>query len=365
LSPGLLVNGSNTVAVEIHQSGPDSSDISFDLRLIATCVTGAEPLTLPAGLVRLNARARTGNGEWSALTSADFLVGTQFAAAGNLVVSEIMFHPTDADAEFLELMNVGAQPVDLRGVQVAGAVNFTLPSTQPLLPTGGRVVLARNLAAFLAAHPGGPMPAGEYSGSLDNGGETLRLRSASSELLWEFHFQDDPPWTGGTSNSGRSLTLIRPDRRPPLDSPMSWRASAQLGGSQGGSDAMSFADWAQQFSVAGPNGDGDSDGLANLFEYALGLVPVFVDVPQWSVEIERDSTGGPVALRIIANHALAADDASLSFLASSDLGLWQTISIERVATQPLNEQLATSTWRLPLPQPTAPIFLRIGVVAAP
>jgi len=33
---GLLVSGENTIAVEVHQEGPNSSDISFDLELIAT-----------------------------------------------------------------------------------------------------------------------------------------------------------------------------------------------------------------------------------------------------------------------------------------------------------------------------------------
>ncbi|WP_066361021.1 outer membrane protein assembly factor BamB family protein [Herbidospora mongoliensis] len=33
LSPGLLQQGQNTIAVEIHQDRPDSSDVSFDLRL--------------------------------------------------------------------------------------------------------------------------------------------------------------------------------------------------------------------------------------------------------------------------------------------------------------------------------------------
>ncbi|MDQ3685769.1 MAG: fibronectin type III domain-containing protein [Acidobacteriota bacterium] len=36
ISPGLLVNGTNVLAVELHQSGGTSSDISFDLQLIGS-----------------------------------------------------------------------------------------------------------------------------------------------------------------------------------------------------------------------------------------------------------------------------------------------------------------------------------------
>lgn len=40
----LLTNGLNTVAVEIHQSGPDSSDVSFDLELTAITSSALIPL---------------------------------------------------------------------------------------------------------------------------------------------------------------------------------------------------------------------------------------------------------------------------------------------------------------------------------
>jgi hypothetical protein len=41
VSPGLLVSGLNTIAVEIHQVNPSSSDISFDLELIAMAAPAA------------------------------------------------------------------------------------------------------------------------------------------------------------------------------------------------------------------------------------------------------------------------------------------------------------------------------------
>ena len=47
LDPNLLVNGANTLAVEVHQWSPISSDISFDLQLLATSQPVAhEPPTL-------------------------------------------------------------------------------------------------------------------------------------------------------------------------------------------------------------------------------------------------------------------------------------------------------------------------------
>ena len=54
---GLLHNGVNTIAVEIHQADPGSSDVTFDLRLSATVTTGAaDPgnFTLTAAVGSLN-----------------------------------------------------------------------------------------------------------------------------------------------------------------------------------------------------------------------------------------------------------------------------------------------------------------------
>ncbi|MDG2123549.1 MAG: CotH kinase family protein, partial [Verrucomicrobiales bacterium] len=61
IDAGLLVEGTNTVAVEIHQAGRTSSDISFDLKLIGTQVTIGDAVLLDGpGEVTVAARARQG-----------------------------------------------------------------------------------------------------------------------------------------------------------------------------------------------------------------------------------------------------------------------------------------------------------------
>jgi hypothetical protein len=39
ISPSLLVNGTNVIAVEVHQADPDSSDVSFEFQLTGTVMT--------------------------------------------------------------------------------------------------------------------------------------------------------------------------------------------------------------------------------------------------------------------------------------------------------------------------------------
>lgn len=75
--PGLLVAGTNVVAVEVHQATANSGDLRFDLSLSQT---SSSSIALNDH-TRLNARLLSG-GTWSALTSADFQVTWPLATAG-------------------------------------------------------------------------------------------------------------------------------------------------------------------------------------------------------------------------------------------------------------------------------------------
>jgi tartrate-resistant acid phosphatase type 5 len=56
VNPALLLNGTNLLAVEIHQSSPSSSDISFDLRLTGTTSSAAAPAAVVAAAHPLGAK---------------------------------------------------------------------------------------------------------------------------------------------------------------------------------------------------------------------------------------------------------------------------------------------------------------------
>lgn len=74
VDPALLVEGSNTIAAEVHQLSPGSSDVSFRLSLDVTRTQTPTPLLLTgAGNKRLQVRALR-SGEWSALVDATFEV---------------------------------------------------------------------------------------------------------------------------------------------------------------------------------------------------------------------------------------------------------------------------------------------------
>ena len=107
----------------------------------------------------LKARVRAANGDWSALTEAEFL---SIQTWQDVLVTEGMYHPPDTetfrsdDLEFIELKNVGPVERDLGGLTFTNGIRFTFPRGTRL-PAGAFAVLAANAAAFTNAHPGIPL----------------------------------------------------------------------------------------------------------------------------------------------------------------------------------------------------------------
>ncbi len=172
-------------------------------------------------------------------------VGTFIVATPPLAITEIMYHPAapasgtndNDDFEFIELKNVGARSLNLLGVRFTNGLDFTFTATNAItnLGPGQYLVLARNTAAFLSRYPGVTNLAGQYSGSLDNGGERLYLEGALKEPILDFKYSD--AWYPATDGNGFSL-VIRNENAPfySWTNPASWRASAALGGSPGRAD---------------------------------------------------------------------------------------------------------------------------------
>ena len=121
----------------------------------------------------------------SAVTTVNLQVGIDPKV---VVINEIMYHPAsnnDLD-EYIELHNTGTGPMDLTGWQFTKGVDFVFPAVT--IPAGGYLVVAANVASFNAAYGSVPLIVGGWTGSLANGGETIRLQypdSSSADGLSE------------------------------------------------------------------------------------------------------------------------------------------------------------------------------------
>jgi len=365
--------GENSLAVEVHQASAVSSDISFDLILRGEIdFSAAENLTQPVLITepsRLSARAlNITTGEWSALNSAFFTIDTVPADKTNLVISEFHYHPdepttpeelavsSDRDNyEFVELLNTGAQSIDLSGVYFDSGITFDFPDNT-ILGTGARAVIVRDAAAFAARY--GALPqgviAGEYSGRLSNDGERLVLTSAGVGGLHDFTYNDQAPWPTLPDGGGRSMILFDPASNPDHADPASWRAHAQIGGAPGEADSAivpgGYLAWKNANGISNDHGDGDGDGIVNFAEYGMGTRP---RVPDSGVLPRSKSVrdGGEDFLAITFQKSLLASDVTFEVQISSDLANWIAgDAVTNVSETPDgNGETATATWRSTAP----------------
>jgi hypothetical protein len=188
-----------------------------------------------------NLRARayiSSTQKWSALNEAVYEVGS---IRNSLRITEIMYHPMDTsnpndpNTEYIELKNIGANTINLNLVKFDKGIDFTFgPNT---LTASQYILIVKNKNAFEAKYGTGKYIAGEYTGSLDNGGERIRLLDAVGTTILDFEYKDG--WRSIVDGDGYSLTIIEPTN-PDMNNwskKDSWRASAYVNGSPGWADS--------------------------------------------------------------------------------------------------------------------------------
>ena len=216
-------------------------------------------------------RFLAGTVTWLALTAVSH--------AGDVRIDEIMYHPglgepgyagyvaEDVHQEFVELLNRGADAVDLAGWRFSQGVSFTFPGVT--LEPGQRLVVAadadtnRFRAAYQARYPGITNAAivGGWTGTLGNNGEDLEIEDAAgnrqdivryaSQGDWALRRQGDPypgstgwwlgwKWTSPADAGGRSLEMVNPAL--PGDEGQNWAASLSDGGTPGGPNSVAADD---------------------------------------------------------------------------------------------------------------------------
>lgn len=216
-----FVNGTNTLAIELHNVRTNSSDMGIDVRLFVSEVT--EPDVNISTAQTIKTRAFIGD-EWSALTEAAFFIGDP-ASAENIVVSEILYHPAgEAENEFIELLNISDSPVSLANVKFTNGIERDFPSDLILGP-GERIVLGKN------------RPLG-YSGMMRNTGEKIRLEAADGSVIFEFNYREDDSWPRRDLTAGYSIVLANPFSNPDSSLSENWLISPTIVGSPGTSDTV-------------------------------------------------------------------------------------------------------------------------------
>ncbi|MFK8113167.1 MAG: DUF4347 domain-containing protein [Rubripirellula sp.] len=146
-----------------------------------------------------------------------------------IVINELHYNPSGADAEFLELFNASDQAVDLSGWSIDG-VGLTIAAGTVILP-GDYVVFTDADPQFRSQTTGNIFVGGQYSGGLSGGGETITLLDQNGNVIDQVAYDDVAPWPTQPDGDGFTLALIDPTADNNVAS--NWAASQQLGGTPG------------------------------------------------------------------------------------------------------------------------------------
>ena len=355
-------NGTNVLAIHAMNSSLNGSDFLIRAGLDINETVAASPLLLNESQVVI-ARVRDGD-FWGAPTISPYAVGTTPASSANLMVSEIMYHPTEPSAaelsagyddqdlfEFIEFVNISDTAIDLSGVTFDAGASFTFPVGMQLT-AGARVLVVSDTAAFRARYGSAldSFVVGQFQEGtkLSNSGERVLILGIDGAPIKEFTYNDKSPWPEAADGDGFSLVLNSPNSAPDHNLPESWSTGRQ-GGTPGiGENKTVFA--------GDPNADLDNDGLTAFAEYAMGTADSDSTSGQAAIRSRVDGGGD---LRIIFQKNTAAGDVNFIVEISTDLKNWSSDEmVSFVSEKSISENISEVTYQSALPDATK-VYMRL------
>ena len=191
-------------------------------------------------------------------------------ARAQVIINEIHYHPLSENSreEFIELLNVSSNTVNLSSWSVNGGVDFLFPTNASILP-GRYLVLAAHRPTFMALHPGVTNVIGDFVvmrvtnilgrnltnwlNVLGNGRNSLNLNDHLGQRIDSVDYADEGDWAlrrrglldsnhrGWTwwsehDGGGKSLELINPAL--PNEHGQNWGASLVPGGTPGQANSI-------------------------------------------------------------------------------------------------------------------------------
>lgn len=168
-------------------------------------------------------------------------------------INELMYHPASQlpTEEFIELQNAGTNSVDLLGWRLTKGVGFTF-SNSVVLPSGGFLLVVADTNAFAAKYPGVTNYVGNWTGTLNNSDETVRLEDNLGATSDEIDYADEGDyavrvrgeldyshrgWTWLAEHDGLGKSLERINPALTGKNGQNWAASTVTNGTPGSANS--------------------------------------------------------------------------------------------------------------------------------
>jgi hypothetical protein len=305
------------------------------------------------------------------------------ALVDSLRITELMYDPTlDDTYEYIELHNADTSlSLDLGSVTFTSGITYTIPSGTTLAPDEYLLVVKADSTgdfnAFRTAYgiASSVRIVGPYTGSLNNGGELLELKTAAGGTkIVAFEYDNARGWPLAPQHGGHSLVPLESAQALSSSGSLyyggNWRASRNIGGSPGSDDPALLEDVTLNELAAGTANDwvelyNPTSHAISLAGYYLGndvtnpaqlALPSGTSIPAGGyVSFDKtnhfntsttgfslDKTGGDLVLsylptsgktRIVDSVRYKAQENGISLGRHADgTGFWQTVTPSRNAS---------------------------------
>ena len=202
ISPVLLRSGTNTLAVEIHQT-TGSSDISFDCSLVGRTAASARSARYVSPEVGVTL---SGDAQFTAFFEVD-----PTPIPDPVVITEINYSSaSEADsADWVELYNRSDAAIDLTGWQFSDSAEqvYEFPKGTLLWPDD-HLVLCRDRIKFKSHHPHVKNLFGNFEFGLSSAGESIRLVDRENNVIDSVAYGVIAPWPQTARGTGYTIELI-------------------------------------------------------------------------------------------------------------------------------------------------------------
>ncbi|MCH2026886.1 MAG: hypothetical protein MK172_14220, partial [Verrucomicrobiales bacterium] len=294
----------------------------------------------------------------------------------------LMYHPDNNNKEYIEIKNIGSSPFNLQGTEISGIdFQFDDPDSN-LLPEDILLIVKEDPATFRNNYsvPEKVSIFGPFVGSLDNGGERIRIKIPEKSIINGepdlkvsidiAEYSDQEPWPSSADGLGNSLHRTDPVRY--AGDPSSWKAAAP---SPGTTQNDRF-DWRELFftteeitnpSLSGPLADADSDGVANILEYLLGSNPRKSESRIYEQFLKQERTNETGNFEFKIKRLKNIKGYKIIIESSTDLVNWIT-SEDQLTLKEQSENgdgTVTITYSTPNPLTSRRVYFRIKAVESP
>jgi hypothetical protein len=253
ISAASLVQGVNTLAVEVHQFNALSGDFDFGTALLA----------------------------WNELSPA------------------LPFR--DSSESWVEIFNKGGNVISLAGWRLDEGIDFRFPPGKTIAP-GGYVVIAKDPALMQSLYPGVDV-LGPFTNKLSQGSDYLVLKDPNNNIADEVRYFGGGHWPEYADGGGSSLELGDP------------RADNRQAGAWAASDETSQGQW-ETFTwrgIAGPGQNGEPtlwhelalcllDGAGEVLLDDISVVETPATAPKQLIQNGFFTDGTSAHWRFMGNH---------------------------------------------------------------